>query len=115
MSLQLPNGFATLEAALGHQMPEVVKQFWRLPDLVRLLDSFQWQEYLDRPPRVIYWDGKPNLVICTHSHSGGIGGLLLDETDDPKLSWGFADADEPFEWREMTMSQHVYCSVERGP
>ena len=114
-SLQTPAGFAALEFTLRYQVPTTVRAFWELPQLVRLLDSWRWQDYLACPPDIVFWGSKPNLVICTHPHSGGIGAVLLDNSDDPPLSWGFAEDDEPIEWRDVSMSQHVFVSVQQGP
>lgn len=113
--LQGPDGFTALEATLGYQIPHVVREFWNAPELVRLLDSFRWQDYLSCPPEIIYWENKANLVVCTHPHSGGVGAVLLNDTANPPLSWGFLDDDEPIEWRDVTMSQHVFASVQQGP
>jgi hypothetical protein len=79
-----------------------------------LLDSFRWQDYLAERPEVILWNNKPNLVICTHPHSGGVGAVLLNNSDDPPMNWGFVD-EGPVEWRDVTISQHVFASVRQGP
>lgn len=113
--LQRLDGFDRLQNLLGQTIPSTVRQFWRHASLVRLLDSWRWQDYLAEPPQLVSWNNKPHLAICTHPHSGGIGAVAVDEGDDPPLHWGFEDDDAPFEQRTVTMTDHVYLSVKQGP
>lgn len=113
--LQQPAGFTNLAAKLGYPIPSTVQEFWKLPDLVRLIDSWRWQDYLFDPPEIIFWDEKPNLVVCTHPCSGGVGAVLLTPGDDDSpLNYGFANEPAPIEWRKVPMTEHVFSMVEQG-
>jgi hypothetical protein len=42
--LQQPGGMEQRESRLGVTIPAAVREFWTNPSLVRLLDSYRWQD-----------------------------------------------------------------------
>ena len=113
--LQQPSGAELLESRLGVRIPAALREFWSNPSLVRLLDSFRWQDYLIEEPRVVIWDSRKYLLVCSHPHSGGVGAVALSSGDDPPMYWGWEDEESPINRASGTFSEHVRLSVQRGP
>src|ERR1700722_14503891 len=59
--LQQPGGLDRLESRLGVPIPAAVREFWGIPDLVRLLDAWGWDDFLQEEPRVFSWSSMPPL------------------------------------------------------
>jgi hypothetical protein len=114
-NIQLPGGVARLETHLGVTIPEAVREFWAFPSLVRLLDSWRWQDYLCEEPAVVVWDKTPHLLVCSHPHSGGIGAVRLGAGDDPPMYWGWEDEESSLQLATDRFSEHVRIAVEHGP
>jgi hypothetical protein len=104
-----------MENRLGASIPASLREFWTEPALVRLLDSWRWQDFLDEEPRVIYWGSQPFLLVCTHPHSDGVGAVATGEGDDPPLRWGWEDEDSPLPGGVEAFSDFVYFSIREGP
>src|SRR5262249_37315974 len=96
-NLQQPGGMEQLESRLGVKIPAAVREFWSNPSFVRLLDSWRWHDYLFEEPRVLTWDSKKHLLVCSHPHSGGIGAVELSPGDDPPMYWGWEDEESPMQ------------------
>lgn len=104
-----------LERHLDVVVPASLKEFWSNPDLVRLLDSWRWQDFLDEEPRVVLWGRQKYIWVCSHPHSGGIGAVALGAGEDPPLCWGWDDEVEPMQPTVEAFSDFVYLSIKEGP
>jgi hypothetical protein len=113
--LQEPGGMQELAYRLGSSIPAAVLEFWSNPSFVRLLDSWRWQDYLIEQPRIVTWDSRKHLLVCSHPHSGGIGAVELTAGHDPPMYWGWEDEKSPMRLASEKFSEHVRLSVERGP
>jgi hypothetical protein len=116
--LQQPGEMGRLESRLGVVVPEVIRNFWLNPGLVRLLDVWRWETFLDQEPFVVAWDGAPHIVVALHGHSGLVGAARLDAGPDPPFFWGFEDEDEPYrdpDYPHVAFSMYLRSSLDRGP
>lgn len=115
ISLQTQNGVGQLESRLNIAVPECLREFWAAPDLVRLLDSWRWQDYLAEEPRLIPWGSRKFVLVCSIPHSGGVGAVPVGEGEDPPLCWGWEDDATPTEAGVDAFSDFVYLSIKEGP
>lgn len=93
-AFQEPAGFTKFEEQFGIVIPAGVKDFWRQPALVCLLDAWGHDAYLSKTPTLIIWKGKGYLTVCSHGHSSSVAAVALDAGDDPPMYYGWNPGNE---------------------